>query len=429
MSPALLYGGRVIRYAMSNGFRRKGIAFAAILGAGLGTALMTVLLSLSGGMDREVTDAMNAVAGTVTVTAADAPLVGGILGGGSPLPGDAAEEVAALPHVESVQAAVVTVVPPESLATLSPIGTPLRGVDPEVDSRLGGPTAHIVEGRTFAGPDEVIVGRRLAVPSPTADVEPVEVGDEIDVPLRPEAPAGTVPPPPAPAAEAPEPGEGAVAVPTRTLTVVGIFETGNDLDDFNIVGDMETVRDLAGLGDDDVTSLTVQADSAENVEAVSTAIEDLFAGGGEDIMVTVAGDILGQVNDTLDIVRGFLTVVSVAAAVAGGMSIFVIMLMSVTERTREFGILKAAGWSNGNLLTAVIVESVVLALIGALIGLGTGYGAALAVDNWLSQDLTDLTPGLVGGILGFGAAMGVLGGMYPATRAARVSPIRSLRAT
>jgi len=414
----------VLRYAVSNGFRRRGITFAAILGAGLGAALMTALMSLSGGMDRQVTDSMNEVAGVVTVTAADAPMVGGLLGGGSPLPATTVDDISGLPHVRSVQPAVVTMVPPSALATISPIGTPLRGIDPALDARLDGPTVHVVEGRTVSSPDEVIVGRRLADPPPTIEAEPVRIGQEIAVPLlaATAARAGTAPTPGAPGEPVPE-------VPTRTLTVVGVFETGNDLSDYDIVGDISAARDISGVAEDAVTSITVRADTSENVEELAAAIEAVSAGAETPIRITIAKDILGQVNETLDIVRGFLTVVSVISAVAGGMSIFVIMLMSVTERTREFGILKAAGWSNGNLLVSVIVESVLLALVGALLGLGIGYGAAVGVDSWLSEDLTVLTPALVGGIVAFGAAMGVLGGMYPAIRAARVSPIRSLRGT
>lgn len=417
----------MLRYAVSNGFRRRGITFAAILGAGLGAALMTALMSLSGGMDRQVTDSMNEVAGVVTVTAADAPMVGGLLGGGSPLPATAVDDISTLPHVQSVQPAVVTMVPPSALTTISPIGTPLRGIDPALDARLDGPTVHVVEGRTLSSPDEVIVGRHIAEPPPTIEAEPVRIGEEIEVPVlvgaaAPTAPAGTTPTPGAPGEPAPE-------IPTRTLTVVGVFETGNDLADYDIVGDISAVRDISGVGEDAVTSITVRADSSENVEELAADIEAVSAGAETPIRITIAKDILGQVNETLDIVRGFLTVVSVISAVAGGMSIFVIMLMSVTERTREFGILKAAGWSNGNLLVSVIVESVLLAVVGALLGLGIGYGAALGVDSWLSEDLTVLTPSLIGGIVAFGGGMGVLGGMYPAIRAARVSPIRSLRGT
>ena len=419
--------GGVLRYAVSNGFRRKGITFIAILGSGLGAALMTALMSLSGGMDREVTDALNQVAGVLTVSADDAPMVGGLLGGGSPLDLGLGSRIAALDHVESVQPAAVAMIPPEALTTLSPIGTPIRGVDPGLDARLDGPTVHILEGRSFSTSDEVIVGRRLAVPSPTSDTEPVEVGQEIEAPIVGSAGGATAAPGTSGAA-APVPGT-MPEFPTRTLTVVGIFETGSDLEDFNIVGDLTAVQELAGLEADQVSSFTVRADSAENVEDVAARAEALFAEAGGGVRVTIAKDILGQVNQTLDIVRGFLTVVSVVAAVAGGMSIFVIMLMSVTERTREFGILKAAGWSNGNLLVAVIVESVLLALIGAVIGLGIGYGVGLWVNAWLSEDLTVLTPNLIGGIVAFGVAMGVLGGMYPVLRAARISPIRSLRAT
>jgi putative ABC transport system permease protein len=104
------------------------------------------------------------------------------------------------------------------------------------------------------------------------------------------------------------------------------------------------------------------------------------------------------------------------------------MLISVIERTKEFGILKAAGWSNSNIVGSVIVQSLSVALLGAAAGLLLGYAAGKGIDEYLNFNIATITWSLVLTIAGFGLAMGVFGGLYPALRAARVSPIESMRA-
>ena len=104
------------------------------------------------------------------------------------------------------------------------------------------------------------------------------------------------------------------------------------------------------------------------------------------------------------------------------------LLISVIERTKEFGILKASGWSNANIIGSVVLQSITVGLMGALAGLAIGYGAGQAIDQYLDAEIAIITVRLVVIIGVFGMAVGLVGGLYPAVRAARVSPIDSLRA-
>jgi putative ABC transport system permease protein len=125
---------------------------------------------------------------------------------------------------------------------------------------------------------------------------------------------------------------------------------------------------------------------------------------------------------------GFVAIVAIAAIslIVGGIGIMNIMLVSVAERTREIGIRKAVGATNRNILFQFITESIVLALVGGIIG--TGFGILLA---WLISNVSPLkaavAPWMV--LLGFGfsSAVGIFFGIYPARKAASLNPIEALR--
>ncbi len=127
-------------------------------------------------------------------------------------------------------------------------------------------------------------------------------------------------------------------------------------------------------------------------------------------------------------IDSFLWIVSLVAAIAGGISIFIVMLLSVIERTKEFGIVKASGWSNRNIITSVVVQSITISILAAAIGLAIGYLGGQGIDAYISMDIAAITWRLILFISIFGIIAGVVGGLYPALRAARVSPIESMRA-
>jgi putative ABC transport system permease protein len=110
----------------------------------------------------------------------------------------------------------------------------------------------------------------------------------------------------------------------------------------------------------------------------------------------------------------------------GGIVIMNIMLVSVTERTREIGLRKAIGARRRDVLTQFLVEAATLSAVGGLIGLALGVGAALAI-GWLTPLPTYISPLSVALGLGIATLVGLFFGAYPATRAARQDPIEALR--
>jgi putative ABC transport system permease protein len=110
----------------------------------------------------------------------------------------------------------------------------------------------------------------------------------------------------------------------------------------------------------------------------------------------------------------------------GGIGIMNIMLVSVTERTREIGVRKAMGATRSNILFQFLVEALALCLLGGLIGVGLGWGGAYLLANWGGQT-TAVPLDAVAMALGFSAAVGLFFGIWPARRAASLDPIEALR--
>jgi putative ABC transport system permease protein len=118
--------------------------------------------------------------------------------------------------------------------------------------------------------------------------------------------------------------------------------------------------------------------------------------------------------------------VAAVALLVGGIGIMNIMLVSVTERTREIGLRKAVGAPPSAILTQFLIEAVVLSVLGGLVGILVGGGASVAISRAFGW-ATILTPTSVLLAFGFAALVGILSGLYPAQRAAALDPIVSLR--
>jgi putative ABC transport system permease protein len=124
----------------------------------------------------------------------------------------------------------------------------------------------------------------------------------------------------------------------------------------------------------------------------------------------------------------FLGSIAGVSLLVGGIGVMNIMLVSVTERTREIGIRKAVGAKRRDILLQFLVEAMVISLIGGFLGIGLGYGIAVSLPMMISAlSSTVVTPQSILLATGFSAAIGLFFGVYPATRAARLRPIEALR--
>jgi putative ABC transport system permease protein len=204
--------------------------------------------------------------------------------------------------------------------------------------------------------------------------------------------------------------------------VVGIWTTGSSSTDNMILIPIDIARKMFSIESDKASMLTVYTKDPGAVESISKKIElridNVDAKSGSEYAQDVS-----SVFGSLDM---FFWAISLIAVVVGGVGILNTMLMSVMERFRDFGILKAIGWSNGNIMTLVVSESIILGVVGGLAGLAVGYTLVEIAKPILGFPM-QVTPTLAVTAVLLAASLGLIGGLYPARKASRLNPIEAIR--
>ena len=177
-----------------------------------------------------------------------------------------------------------------------------------------------------------------------------------------------------------------------------------------------------------------QVVSEDRMEAASQEISDLLRDrhdirfqDEDDFTVINQQDLLSIFGQITNVLTVFLGAIAGISLLVGGIGIMNIMLVSVTERTREIGLRKAVGAKRRDILLQFLIESVVLALIGGLLGIALGASGAVGISRLQNDLVAVVTPQSIALATGFSAAVGLFFGIYPATRAARLNPIEALR--
>jgi ABC-type antimicrobial peptide transport system permease subunit len=209
--------------------------------------------------------------------------------------------------------------------------------------------------------------------------------------------------------------------------IVGIYETGQPFEDGAAVVRLEDAQAITGKPRQ-VNAFLLKVREGADVEQLRARIEQRFERTGNPLTATTSAEFEDE-QTTLQYVRAFTWIVSAVAIVIGGVSVMNTVLMSVFERTREFGVLRAVGWKPRQVLWMVLGESLGLSLVGGVVGVLMGVGAVRAVQNvpTVSSILGAFTAQrLVQGVL-VALGLGLLGGLLPAWRASRLLPVEAMR--
>jgi putative ABC transport system permease protein len=231
-----------------------------------------------------------------------------------------------------------------------------------------------------------------------------------------------------------------IYVGSLPVTVIGVMEKrgvslGTDIDNLVFVP-FDTALALFGRAAADQVQLRMQVADAETVDQVKDEITRVLRvrhriqeGQPDDFDVVLQEQILETVGRVLGMVTAVVGGVVGIALLVGGIGIMNIMLVSVTERTREIGVRKAVGARRQDVLVQFLIEAVTLSLVGGGIGLALGYGLGAAVSAALPGDWPAAHVPLWAVLLalGFSVAVGVFFGIYPAGKASRLDPIEALR--
>jgi putative ABC transport system permease protein len=269
----------------------------------------------------------------------------------------------------------------------------------------------LVEGELFSNGDEVVLTQAMV------DLldEQASVGDEVTIHFD----GGT----------------------KQQFVVSGIvdesFGTGPDATVFVSIDDHynTTIETPRGTEEQAYSSLIISAEDASAVEDVKQSAVQYFETDSDakdlkrddhEIAVQTVDDAIDQITDVIDQLTVFIGGIAAISLVVGSIGIANIMIVSVTERTREIGIMKAVGARRRDIIQLFLVEASILgavgAVLGVLVGLGLGY-LAVTLIGWPMAYPWDW----VGIAVAVGVAVGVLSGIYPAWRAAKVDPIEALR--
>jgi putative ABC transport system permease protein len=429
--------GESMRFAWQGVTANKTRSALTTLGILIGVAAVIILVAVGTGSSRSVQESINSLgSNTLTVTASASGTGGGGLGGGPPgglggggFPGAPGGENTTSQNATSTRAAEVTMDDAEAIATsedapdvlgvapvvsASSVTATLDGASHDVGTFTGSTATYLLIDNTSvrygtAFTDEDYTShRRLALLGSTVAEELVGSQIQDAVGKR-------------------------ISFNGFQYEVVGVLEdkgsTGPQDQDDRVIAPATAVQDtLSGYGDLD--SISVKARSADTVDAAQSQVQAVLDSRHEvtatdrDYTVTSASSILEAATSSNDTFTVLLGAVAAISLLVGGIGVMNIMLVTVTERTREIGIRKAIGASKADIVGQFLAEAVLLSLFGGLVGVAIGLiGSQFTIVG--VQPV--VAPYSVGLAFGVALLIGLFFGLYPANRAASLRPIEALR--
>jgi putative ABC transport system permease protein len=221
-----------------------------------------------------------------------------------------------------------------------------------------------------------------------------------------------------------------IRIGTVTFNVVGVAEEkggagfgGPSLDDYTYIP-FETYSRIYDTSR--VIEMGIRANPEVEIDNAIQAIEEnmLQRYKDDEFSVYDQGEILSVIQDILGMITIALGGIAAISLLVGGIGIMNIMLVSVTERTKEIGLRKALGATPNQILIQFLIEAAFLSILGGLIGLGIAFGGSLAIQNVFPAKITTEAVLLAFGV---STAVGLIFGAAPARKASRLSPIEALR--
>ncbi len=364
--------------AFRNILRHKIRSILTITGIGVGIGLIIALGSIGIGLTSSIEEGFSELAGVVQVSP--------IGGGGIPL-----ETVDELKNIEGVERVVPISTYIEGgfthgAFTVSSESTVLIAIDPEDQDYIIGREIIAEEGRKFDESDDndqvAVIGWGIA------DRKNLNLGDDIEY-------------------------------KNYDFEVIGILEeTSGDTN--SIFVPLSTMLEIEE--EENIQSVRVIVSDIEYAEDVAEDINENI----DDILALSFKSLSRQLGGILDTINLAVMGIGAISAVVGGLGIMNTMIMSVMERRREIGIMKAIGAENSTILKQVLEESGMLSLVGGALGLLLGWLAAFTISS-LSGFNAIVAPWLALAGIGFALIIGMGAGVYPAWSASRLDPIEVLR--
>jgi len=363
------FGGMAVR----NLLRRRARSLLTMVGIGVAVMSVVALGAMANGLIKEFTS---------LATRSGVELVGMEAGASADLSTvdeEVVKRIATLPGVKGAEGFLTGYTTLQDLPFFVVFGYPPRG--------YGVRDFKIVEGEPLSANRQMIIGRVAA------DILKKGVGDRI-------------------------------TILGRSFHIVGIYETGVPFEDGGGVMGLHDAQVLFGQPRK-VSFFGVKLEDPDRADEVRRLIEEKFP----EVSFSKASDFAENVVD-LQFTRAITQAISLLAIVVGGVGIANTMVMSIFERTREIGTLRALGWRKRRILKIILEESMALGIAAGLMGIASGVAICQAL-NALPMAAgfikLSLSPGLFAQALGIALILGAAGGLYPAWRATRMQPAEALR--
>ncbi|MFH1404376.1 MAG: ABC transporter permease [Candidatus Altiarchaeota archaeon] len=389
--------------AFKNVFRQKVRSLLTVLGIAMGIGLILALGSIGAGLNKQLDDTFGQMGAVVDVRAQD---------NDEGISDDVINGIADMPNVESVVPVRTYRItrgggfggPGRMMRGFMPSGSGssavqimFTAVNPEDLDYLVGEEIIAEEGRKLDGSDDG--GNVVLMGFNAAESNILNLGDEIEYKRE----------------------EDNVSE-SYYFEVVGILEeTGDSSIDDSTYVPLKTMQEIEE--DYTITSLKVQVTNIDLVEEVTNDINDQY---DDEVRAQSFVTIVRQIESTLSTVQMAVYGIGAISVIVGGIGIMNTMIMSVMERRREIGVMKAIGATTTTVLTQVLEESAILSMIGGLAGLGLGYMSMTLINSYTSF-VTIMTGDLIAIGLGFSLILGMGAGIYPAWSASQLDPIEVLR--
>lgn len=379
---------------IKNPFRNRTRASLAIVGIAIGIATIVALGMVTGGLQASTQSTLKAGAAEISVAKIGSNTFGS---SGGTIDESVAIDIKNISGVKDTAGILRATANVTSLTTANstsssnfgPMGFSVSGIDSTKLSLVG---IDSVNGTSFSNgsSNEIILGKSLAQNLNKT------VGDSINL-------FGT------------------------DFKITGTYETGSFIQDMGAFISLSKLQNLTS-NQNKVSTIVVKVNDNANVTQVSQTIQNTYP---NDLSATTAADQANRINQSLGVINTASWAISLLAIIIGGIGVINTMIMSVFERTREIGVLKAVGWKSSRILAMILGESIVLTLVAAVIGIILGVVGVEIILNLLSSTGSVIKPVLSLDTLlrAFGVALlvGVIGGLYPAYRASKLAPTEALR--
>ncbi|MBK6486653.1 MAG: ABC transporter permease [Gemmatimonadetes bacterium] len=402
--------GETFRVALGALRANKLRSLLTMLGIVIGVGSVIAMIALGTGAQSAVKDRITAL-GTTLLTVSPGQMFG--RGGVSSV-----DDRAKLTMKDAValeeRGTSFTAVQPEMSRTLQ-----VQYLNKNTNSSITGTTANYLVVRKY----ELAAGRMFSSAEDNAKARVAVVGPEVLKNLGLESPYAIL--------------DEQIRIRGIQFTVVGVLKSKGQSSpwanpDDQILVPLNTAR-FRVIGSDRIRSISVLAKSEAQIPETMADIQKILRrehklrqGRPDDFTIRNQSDFLSTFAETTVVFTYLLAGIAAVSLLVGGIGIMNIMLVSVTERTREIGVRKALGATRFNILFQFLIEAVVLCLLGGLVGILLGGGVATWLSNAFEWN-TQISSSSVVMAFGFSALVGVVFGVWPARRAARLDPISALR--